>query len=340
MIFVCGGFRVEDLPAHVRKRQIGLAGDDVVGQPDDLLLVAFVADFRSADDDDQLRPQPFQIRDQLQRLGYVPDVHADADDLRLMAENRFDDVDGALVDVELKNPRRACNSPRLAIKYRNPNAQCAYFAFSVVRMMSGMLAANYVTASAPGNARIISHHVEKTALPVYFLSSGVKRNFCPPTLASNIKPFFGTVNTITPCLYFASAEAPSAAMMALTAALMAHSLPSKLSNEALSSKKITSAKLWPPNCAPMVNWVIRGRAHQLAFFVDFTGAGGATNTDSAFADTGKHDVGIRRVEKLLDFRIRFLDERGCRPPPACAGRLTLHPPTPLWRPRALPLQSD
>src|SRR5271154_4654287 len=36
-----------------------------------------------------------------------------------------------------------CNSPRFAIKYRNPNAQCAYFAFSVVRMMSGMLAANY-----------------------------------------------------------------------------------------------------------------------------------------------------------------------------------------------------
>src|ERR1035437_10208338 len=48
----------------------------------------------------------------------------------------------------------ACNSPRFAIKYRNPNAQCAYSAFNVVRMMSGMLAANYVTATARSNARI------------------------------------------------------------------------------------------------------------------------------------------------------------------------------------------
>src|SRR6202142_3354174 len=48
----------------------------------------------------------------------------------------------------------ACSSPRFATRYRNPNAQCAYFAFNMVRMMSGMLAANYVTANARSNARI------------------------------------------------------------------------------------------------------------------------------------------------------------------------------------------
>src|ERR1017187_2951145 len=48
----------------------------------------------------------------------------------------------------------ACNAPRFAMRYRKPNAQCAYFAFRVVSMMSGMLAANYVTANARCNARI------------------------------------------------------------------------------------------------------------------------------------------------------------------------------------------
>src|SRR5205814_2708776 len=66
---------------------------------------------------------------------------------------------------------RACarSSPRFAIKYRNPNAQCAYFAFSVVRMMSGILAVNYVTPNARSNARIILSRQKKPARVVALL---------------------------------------------------------------------------------------------------------------------------------------------------------------------------
>src|ERR1017187_7827306 len=95
----------EGLPAHLGKRQIGLTDDDVIGQPDDFLPVAFVADLRAAEDDDQFRPQPLQIRHDLQRLRHVPDVDADTDDLWVIPENHLDDIDRPLIDVELKNPR-------------------------------------------------------------------------------------------------------------------------------------------------------------------------------------------------------------------------------------------
>src|ERR1041384_7052655 len=74
-----------------------------------------------------------------------------------------------------------------------------------------------------------------------FAASGVKVNFCPPTLASNINPLLGTVNTTTPCWYFALADFPSAAATALSPALKAN-FPSLNSFSAFGvSKKITSA---------------------------------------------------------------------------------------------------
>src|SRR5882724_13313415 len=71
----------------------------------------------------------------------------------------------------------ACNSPRFAIKYRNPNAQCAYFAFSVVRMIFGILAVNYVTPSARSNVRIIPTTWKPTRAVALFLLEGRELEF-------------------------------------------------------------------------------------------------------------------------------------------------------------------
>jgi hypothetical protein len=63
------------------------AGDDVVGQPHDLLLVAFVADFGSAEMIVNSGRNRFRVGHHLQRLRRVPDVHAEPDDLRLVAQD-------------------------------------------------------------------------------------------------------------------------------------------------------------------------------------------------------------------------------------------------------------
>ena len=41
----------------------------------------------------------------MRRLRHVPDVDAEADDLRVLREDGFEDVDGALVDVEFEDRR-------------------------------------------------------------------------------------------------------------------------------------------------------------------------------------------------------------------------------------------
>src|ERR1039458_127975 len=246
----------EGLLAHFGKCQIGLTGDDVIGQPDDFLLVAFVADLRAAEDDDQFRPQPLQVRHHLQRLGCVPDVHPNADDLRLIAENRLNDIDRPLIDVELQNPRLRLEFAQVRHQVPQPER-----AMRVLRIQRGEddvrhAGGELCTHPAPGAMPESSLTVNLVTSRRYFFSGGRKWNFCPPMLASNIKPPLAMVNTTTPCVYFASAEALSAEATALTPALIAHSLPLKLSRAVLSSKKITSAKFWPPNCAPMVSCVM------------------------------------------------------------------------------------
>src|ERR1017187_4140536 len=248
----------EGLPAHLGKRQIGLTDDDVIGQPDDFLTVAFVADLRPAKDNDQLRPPPLQIRHHLQRLGCVPDVHTNADDLRVIAENHLNDVDGSLIDVEFENPGLRLQLAQVRHQISQPER-----AMRVLRVQRGENDVRHAggelsyTPSPRSNARIILPLLGNRREPTrYFFSGGKKWNFCPPMLASNIKPPLAMVNTTTPCVYFASAEALSAEATALTPALIAHSLPLKLSRAVLSSKKITSAKFWPPNCAPMVSCVM------------------------------------------------------------------------------------
>ena len=72
----------------------------MVGKLDDLLLLRFVADFRSAEDDFDFRPDAFDGGDDFGRLLDVPDINAEADDFRVLREEDFRDVERALVDVE------------------------------------------------------------------------------------------------------------------------------------------------------------------------------------------------------------------------------------------------
>jgi hypothetical protein len=64
---------------------------------------------------------------------------------------------------------------------------------------------------------------EQPAAAPDFPPCGWKPNFCPPTLASRMRPPFARVNTATPFWYFALAAAPDLIATALTCAEPARS---------------------------------------------------------------------------------------------------------------------
>ena len=103
----------EERFAEARERDVRLAGHDVVRQRDDLLAVRLVADLRPAQHDDDVRPQPLEVRDELQRLRRVPDVHPDADHPRPRRQDRLQHVERPLVDVELHDPRPLPQRPEV-----------------------------------------------------------------------------------------------------------------------------------------------------------------------------------------------------------------------------------
>ncbi len=98
-----GAFAGEQLTAEAGEGQVRLAGDDVVGQLRDGLGLGFVADLRPAEDDREVRAEAFEGGDKLGCGRDVPDVNAEADDLRVPRQERFGDVDGSLVDIEFDN---------------------------------------------------------------------------------------------------------------------------------------------------------------------------------------------------------------------------------------------
>ena len=77
---------VQDRPHQAREADVARTLDDIVGQPADLLSIRLVADFRPTDDDRQLRRKRLQAPNQLGRLDDVPDVDAEADDLRFIRQ--------------------------------------------------------------------------------------------------------------------------------------------------------------------------------------------------------------------------------------------------------------
>ena len=74
----------------------------MVGQLNNFLLFGFVADFRSAEDDFDVRPDTFDGGDDLGGLLDVPDVNAKPDDFGIARQEDFRNVERTLVDVELR----------------------------------------------------------------------------------------------------------------------------------------------------------------------------------------------------------------------------------------------
>jgi len=74
----------------------------MVGQPADLLLVSLMADFRAAEDDDEIGAKTFEGGNKVEGLFGVPDIHGEAEDARLVGEDALGDVECALVDVEFE----------------------------------------------------------------------------------------------------------------------------------------------------------------------------------------------------------------------------------------------
>jgi hypothetical protein len=79
--------------------------DHVIRQADDLLLLDFVTDFRPSEHDAHIRPQAFQKRDHLGRRRDIPNIDSESDHAWLARQNRLDDFERSLVDVELRDLR-------------------------------------------------------------------------------------------------------------------------------------------------------------------------------------------------------------------------------------------
>ena len=91
----------DELTAEISEGEVGLAGDDVVGEGGDLLQIGLVADLGSAEDDDEVWVETTEDRDQFGGGPDVPDVDTQSEDGRSSHEDLLGDVERALVDVEL-----------------------------------------------------------------------------------------------------------------------------------------------------------------------------------------------------------------------------------------------
>src|ERR1700734_584979 len=77
----------------------------MIGELDDLLRFGLIADFGAAEDDYYVRTDTLDSGDDVGGFGNVPDINAQADDLRILGEQDFRDVDRTLVDVEFYDAR-------------------------------------------------------------------------------------------------------------------------------------------------------------------------------------------------------------------------------------------
>jgi len=75
------------------------------GRMHNRLLVGFITHLRTPHHDDQLRTQPPQRRRHLRGLRRVPNVNTQTDNARFPGQDRFDDVQRTLVDVEFHQAR-------------------------------------------------------------------------------------------------------------------------------------------------------------------------------------------------------------------------------------------
>jgi hypothetical protein len=106
-------FPAQKLLANFRELQVGLAGDDMVGLLHDGLSFNLVADFRTTQDDFDLRADAFESSNEFGGRCDVPDVNAEAYYFWVLGKKDFGDVDGALVDVEFEQAGAGSQRPKI-----------------------------------------------------------------------------------------------------------------------------------------------------------------------------------------------------------------------------------
>src|ERR1035438_10102476 len=203
----------------------------------------------------------------------------------------------------------ACNSPRFAIKYRNPNAQCAYFAFSVVRMMSGMLAANYLHTKA--SEQCPNHPPaawKPTRADALFLLGGQEMEFLSTDAGFEHQAALGDGKHHHPvrvlrirggALGGGHGADPGAHRPFATLEVVQGGLVFKEDHlgEVLAAQLRADGELRH----------VRGSGRG-SLFENFARAGRGADANRAFADARKHHIPVGRIKKLLDLRVGFLEE--------------------------------
>lgn len=97
------GLTVEHLPAQLRERHVAGAGDHEIGVAADRLRIGFVADFRAAQHQRELRRDAPQDGHQPRGFFGVPDVDPESDDPRRALENALGQRLAARADHELQD---------------------------------------------------------------------------------------------------------------------------------------------------------------------------------------------------------------------------------------------
>ncbi|MNY43738.1 hypothetical protein D3C86_1787170 [compost metagenome] len=95
---------VQDLVAHLGEGHVAPAGDHIVRQARNLLLVGLVRYLRSAQHHDNLRRHALQHAHHFVGLFDVPYIDAETDDARLVRQDALHDLRGLGADHELLDP--------------------------------------------------------------------------------------------------------------------------------------------------------------------------------------------------------------------------------------------
>ena len=93
----------ENLFAQFAKCQIGFAGDDIIPQLANRLLIGFVAHLWAAQNHNEFRPHPLQLGHNLLGRHDVPDINPEPHNARILSEDRLDDIRRLLIDLKFQN---------------------------------------------------------------------------------------------------------------------------------------------------------------------------------------------------------------------------------------------
>ena len=121
----------QQLIAEFAEFEVRFSRDNIIHQLYDLLLFGLITDFWPAQNDLDLRSDPLQNGNNFSRLGDIPNINAEPNDLRRHRQERFGDFDGSLVDVEFA--KRGAGTQRAHVGQQIPQAKGGMNVFGIQR---------------------------------------------------------------------------------------------------------------------------------------------------------------------------------------------------------------